>query len=74
MDCPPVASLATADQMEPSLDTLQALFDMPWETLERLGPAKRREQDLTLSKFTSHSQDLPPGPLLYAMLYCLHLH
>ena len=66
MDHPLIASPTTADHMAPLSDTMWALLNMPQETLIHLGPAVRQEQDPILSKFMSHSQDLPPGALLYA--------
>ena len=68
MDNPPAASLATADHLAPLSDMPQALFDMPWEAIVHLGPTIRYEQDPTLSKFTSYSQDILLGALLYTML------
>ena len=65
VDCPPVASPATADHMAPSSDVLQALFDTPQQTLVHLGLAVRQDQDPSLSE--SHSWDLPLGVLLRAV-------
>ena len=64
-DCPPVASLATADHMASTLDALQTLFDVH-QTLVHLSPAVRREQDPSLSE--SNSWDLPLGAPLHALL------
>ena len=61
MDCPLVASPATADQMAPLSDTPQAFFDVLQETLIHFSPAVRWEQDLTSSKLMSHSQNLLLG-------------
>ena len=57
-----------ADQVAPLLDVPRVSFDVLWETLVHLGPATRCEQDPTLSKFMSHSWDLPLGLLLHTML------
>ena len=67
-DHPPVAFSTVADQATSLSDALWALFKMLRETLVYLGPAIRWEQDPTLSKFMSHSQDLPLGALLYTIL------
>ena len=65
-DHPPIASPTTADHTASSLDVLQALFDVLWQTLVHLGPAVMWEQDPSSSE--SHSWDLLPGVPLCTVL------